>query len=89
MPDMLLRAFIVAYRNNFRRDDEIELALEMITHGGARIIGDERYGLAAGRAADFVVVDGETHLEAVIERPPRWLVVKNGRVVARAGECVV
>ena len=27
MPDMLLRAFLVTYRNNFRRDEDIEIAL--------------------------------------------------------------
>ena len=57
--------------------------------GGAQVMGDSEYGLAVGRAADLVVVDGETHVEAVIERPPRWLVLKGGRVVARRGECLV
>ena len=89
MPDMLLRAFLIAYRNNLRRDDDIETILDVVSHGGARVMGDRDYGLAAGRRADFVVVDGETHVEAVVERPPRWLVVKHGRVVARQGECLV
>ena len=86
--DMLLRAFLIAYRNNLRRDDEIETAIDIATYGGARVIGDTDYGLTAGCDADFVLVDGETHVEAVIERPPRWLVVKGGRIVARDGECL-
>jgi cytosine/adenosine deaminase-related metal-dependent hydrolase len=89
MPDMLLRAYLIAYRNNLRRDDEIELVLDVVTRGGAQVVGDREYGLTAGCHADFVVVDGETHVEAVIERPTRWLVVKNGRIVARDGECLV
>jgi cytosine/creatinine deaminase len=89
MPDMLLRAFIVAYRNNLRRDDEIETVLDVITHGGARVIGSEVYGLSTGCLADLVLVDGETHVEAVIERPARALVMKRGRVIARDGECLV
>jgi cytosine/adenosine deaminase-related metal-dependent hydrolase len=89
MPDMLLRSFIVAYRNNLRRDDEIEMVLDVATHGGAWVLGDTDYGLQPGNDADFVLVDGETHVEAVIDRPPRWLVVKGGRIVAREGECVV
>ncbi len=36
MPDMLLRVFLVAYRNNLRRDDEIEMVLDVATHGGAQ-----------------------------------------------------
>ncbi len=89
MPDMLLRAFLIAYRNNFRRDDEIEMVLDIITHGGADVMGDESYGLAPGAPADFVLVSGENHVEVVIDRPVRSLVVKNGRVVRRNGECLV
>jgi len=89
MPDMLLRTFIIAYRNNFRRDDELELALDIATYGGARVVGDTDYGLRPGAWADFVLVDGETHNEAIIERPPRRLVVKHGRIVARDGRCLV
>ena len=89
LPDMLLRTYLIAYRNNFRRDDEIEMVLDIVTAGGARVIGDTHYGLAPGNTADFVLVDGETHVEAVIERPPRWLVVKGGRIVARDGVYLV
>jgi cytosine/adenosine deaminase-related metal-dependent hydrolase len=89
MPDMLLRTFLVAYRNNLRRDDEIEMVLDIATHGGARVLGDTNYGLVPGCRADLVIVDGETHVEAVIDRPPRWLVLKGGKIVAREGECVV
>jgi cytosine/adenosine deaminase-related metal-dependent hydrolase len=88
MPDMLLRVFLVAYRNNLRRDDEIEVALDVATHGGARVLGDDRYGLAPGRAADFVLLDAETHVAAVIDRPTSRLVFKNGEIVARDGVCL-
>ena len=40
MPDMLLRAFLLAYRNGLRRDDEIELVLDIVTYGGAQVMGD-------------------------------------------------
>lgn len=89
MPDMLLRAFLVAYRNGLRRDDDLGLVLDVVTEGGAAVIGAADYGLAVGRAADLVLVDGENHLAAMIERPPRWLVVKGGQVVAREGRCLV
>lgn len=89
MPDMLLRAFLVAYRNNLRRDDDIETVLNIATHGGAQVMKDADYGLAPGRRADLVLVEGETHVEAVIERPPRRLVLKGGRIVGRDGACLV
>ncbi len=89
MPDMLLRTFLVVYRNNFRRDDDIQMALDIATSGGAQVIGVENYGLAVGDSADLVIVDGENHLEPIFERPARWLVMKDGNVVARDGECLV
>lgn len=89
MPDMLLRAFLLVYRNNFRRDDDIQLALDIATYGGAQVIGVENYGLDPGATADLVVVDGENQFEALFERPARFLVMKAGKVVARDGECLV
>jgi cytosine/adenosine deaminase-related metal-dependent hydrolase len=89
MPDMLLRAFIVAYRNNFRRDDELEIALDLITQGGADVLGEPAYGIVPGAVADLVLIDGQNHVEAIIERPVNRLVMKRGRVVARDGVCLV
>jgi cytosine/creatinine deaminase len=37
--DMLERAMHLAYRSTFRRDEEIELAPEAATYGGARALG--------------------------------------------------
>jgi cytosine deaminase len=74
----------LAYRSTFRRDEDIELALEAVTYGGARALGLEGYGLVEGARADLVVLDAETPAHAVVARPPRDLVVKAGRIVARA-----
>lgn len=89
MPDMLLRTFLVAYRNNFRRDADLELALHIATQGSAQVIGARDDGLTPGASADLVLLEAENHLAAIIERPKERLVVKRGRVVARAGECLV
>lgn len=83
--DMLQRAFIVAYRNGFRRDEDIELTLAMATTGGAELMRVTDYGLAPGCAADLVLVDGETLAEVVAEHPTRRLVMKRGQVVAENG----
>jgi cytosine deaminase len=87
--DMLERAMIVGLRNNLRRDDELDLAVGMITTGGARALGLEGYGLVPGAWADLVLVDAETPADAVVSRPPRRLVLKRGDPVARAGEALV
>jgi cytosine/adenosine deaminase-related metal-dependent hydrolase len=86
--DMLERAMHVAYRSGFRRDEDIELALEAATSGGARTLGLDAYGLTEGAPADIVVVDARTPAEAVVARPVRELVLKGGRIVARNGELV-
>ena len=84
-PDMLLRAYLIAYRNNFRRDDDIEDVIDIITNGGADIMRIRDYGFAEGKTADLVLVDAETHVAAVIQQPMPWLVMKSGRITAREG----
>ena len=86
--DMLERVMLVGLRNNFRRDDEVELAFHVCTRGGADIMRLTDYGLAVGARADLVVVEGETITHAAVARPPRRLVVKHGKVVARNGHCL-
>jgi cytosine/adenosine deaminase-related metal-dependent hydrolase len=86
--DMLERAMLVGQRNNFRRDEEVELAFHTCTQGGADVMRLADYGLAVGRAGDLFVVEGEAITHAVVARPKRKLVVKRGRVAARDGVCV-
>jgi cytosine deaminase len=85
---MLDRAMHVAYRSVFRRDDDIELALHAATYGGARALGLDSYGLMPGAPADIVVVPARQPAAAVVDRPPRELVLNRGRVVARDGALV-
>jgi len=87
--DMLERAMFVGMRNNLRRDDELQLALDICTHGGAAVMALDGYGIEAGCRADFVLVEAETVAEAVAGHPPRRLVVKGGRIVARDGRALV
>ncbi|MDW4499234.1 amidohydrolase family protein [Sulfitobacter sp. D35] len=86
--DMLERAMFVGQRNNLRRDDEVELALDICTFGGAAIMELDGYGLAPGDRADCVLVEGETLAEAVAARAPRKLVLKGGEITARDGRCI-
>ena len=83
--DMLERAMFVGQRYNLRRHDELALALDVVTTGGAQALGLEDYGLSPGCGGDLVLVEAETVAEAVAQRPGRRTVVKRGRVVARDG----
>jgi cytosine deaminase len=81
--DMLERAMLIGYRANFRHDEELALAFEMVTAAAARVLGLKDYGLRPGGPADFVAVEAGNLAEAVATRPRRKLVVKAGRIVAR------
>ena len=88
MPDMLQRAMILGLKNEFRRDDEVAMALATVTDWAAEGCGFAEYGLAVGARADLVLLDAETPAEAVVATPPRRLVISHGRVVARDGALV-
>ncbi|WP_136616591.1 MULTISPECIES: amidohydrolase family protein [Mesorhizobium] len=83
--DMLERAIFLGMRNDLDRDADLRRAVEVVTTGGATVMGLEGYGLGIGDAADLVLVEGETLAEAVVSRRIRPLVMKRGKVVARAG----
>ena len=48
----------------------------------------ESAGLVEGAWADLVLIHAEAVAEAVVAHPPRRLVLKRGRVVAREGRAL-
>ncbi len=86
--DMLERAMLIAYRQGWRRDEEIAKAFEMVSAAGAAALGLGAGGIAVGAPADLIALPAQTVAEAIAERSPRRLVVKAGRVVARDGALV-
>ena len=48
--DMLDRVKTLGYRTGARRDEEVEMLLDIATHSGAKVMGDAHYGLAVGVA---------------------------------------
>mgnify|MGYP001147953757 CR=1 FL=1 len=79
--DMLLRAQMLAWRCGFRTDEDIELALDIATGGGARALGVRNYGVVAGCRGDFVLAQGQTIGDVVVTHDPRRWVIKGGVVV--------
>ena len=95
--DMLERSWQLAFRNGFRGDDLVELCVDVASRGGraivdaspwsrAAITDDDLTGLAPGARADLVVVAADTVCAAVMDHPPRTLVIRGGEVIARDGE---
>lgn len=84
--DMLERAKFVGLRNNFRANDEVLMAFDVCSTGGAEAMGVAPRALAPGAAGDVLLVPGEAVAQAVAHMPPRALVVCAGRVTARDGQ---
>ncbi|WP_296038916.1 amidohydrolase family protein [uncultured Agrobacterium sp.] len=84
--DMLERSMLLGMKNNLRRDDELLLALDVCTTGGAKSMDREAHSLEIGGRGDVVIVEGETVGEAIVTHQPRKLVVTAGNVVARDGK---
>ncbi|HEY9019431.1 MAG: amidohydrolase family protein [Paracoccaceae bacterium] len=88
-PDMLDRARIVAQKNNLRADADLALALDLVTTGGAAVMGVMDHRLAVGNPADLALLPGRTLAEAVAMGGPVQLTVKGGRVTGRGGKPVM
>ncbi|MCB0034970.1 MAG: amidohydrolase family protein [Anaerolineales bacterium] len=86
--DLLNRVKMLGYRTGLRKDHDVEMLLRIATYGGAAVMKESNYGLEVGHQADLFVVAGDTPTEAVMVQPPRKVVVKNGRVVARNGKFI-
>lgn len=65
--DMLERARLIGYRQNFRRDEEMLIALDLVTEAGRRATG-------LGGGDTIVEVEAETIPEAIATCPPRLAV---------------
>ncbi len=84
--DMLERAQFIAMRNLFRRDDDLNLAAELVTYNGAKLLGIENYGTDVGDKANLTLVRGRNVAECVATSPTDRIVIRNGKVIATNGE---
>ena len=84
--DMLGRANMIGYRSGFYEDWELESAFDIVTHGGAKALRLEGYGIVVGARADFVTFVAEHVPEAVVAVPSGRSVYKAGKLIARDGQ---
>jgi cytosine deaminase len=82
--DPLQAAFVLAHLGQMSGDSELRRLIEMITTNPARALGIADYGLREGGPADLVVFDAPTEADALRLVSPRTLVLRGGKVVARA-----
>ena len=83
--DMLDRAALIAARHEMFTDHELEDAFALATHEADKALGNPHRGLHVGAIADVIVIESASVADAVVDRPPRWLVLRAGRVVAEGG----
>ncbi len=83
--DLLIRAMLLSWRSGFRADGDLAIAFDCATAAARRVFGHDDRGIAVGAPADLFTVHAETLGEAVAQHPPRGLVFKGGRLVARDG----
>lgn len=86
--DMLHRTWLLGWANDMRTDADLESAFQLACNGGATVLGLPPVNLKPGSPADFMLIDGENVPQIVVDVPPRTLVFRAGRVVARDGRLV-
>lgn len=80
--DLLRRAMIIGYRQDFLADDDLAQAFAMVTEIPAAVLGIDHYGLAPGCRADIVLLAAHSVPEAVAGVPQDRTVIKRGRLVS-------
>jgi cytosine deaminase len=82
--DPLQAAFVLVHLGQMSGDAELHRLIEMITVNPAAALGVADYGLRPGGPADLVVFDAPSEADALRLVAPRTLVLRGGKVVARA-----
>jgi cytosine deaminase len=82
--DPLQAAFVLVHLGQMSGDAELRQLIEMITTNSARALGVPGYGLRIGGPADLVVFDAPSEADALRLVAPRTLVLRGGKVLARA-----
>ena len=83
--DMLDRAAIIAARHAMFTDRELEDVFALTTSEADKALGRPRRELRPGAPADLVAVEAASVADALVERPPRKLVIRAGRIAAERG----
>jgi cytosine/creatinine deaminase len=81
--DPLQAAFVMVHYGQMSGHDEMITLVDLITRNAAATLGISEYGVEPGRAADLVIFDATSEIDALRLVAPRWLVLKAGTVMAR------
>ncbi len=76
---------MIGWKGDFRRDDQVEVAFNLVSTAGAPALGIGDYGITAGSPATLFTIAVSGVAEAVAAHPARKLVLFDGKIVARDG----
>ena len=76
---------MIGWKADFRRDNQVEVAFDLVSAAGARALGIGDYGIAVGGATNLFTITARCVAEAVAAHPSRKLVLFDGKIVARDG----
>lgn len=79
--DILERVALIAMKNGFRRDEDLELTMELCTTRGAELLGLKDYGITEGCKANFVLVKGRNLPESIVSYNKDRMVFRNGKMI--------
>lgn len=74
--DPLDRARLVAWRQGFGTDEQLALAMAMVTEKAASVLGLREWGVREGAAANLLALDAAHVAEAVAECPGRAVLAR-------------
>lgn len=78
--DMLEVAMIVGHAAHLSSEAEIQAAFDMPRYRAAKALRLEGYGIAPGAAANLILLDARSPLEALCGHPDRRYVIRQGKV---------
>ncbi|MEM8760072.1 MAG: amidohydrolase family protein, partial [Pseudomonadota bacterium] len=84
--DMLDIAFMGLHVGQFSSVEDMAWCFDAVTENSARIMGLERYGIAKGCDANFVLLQATDKIEAIRLRAHRMAVVRRGKVISSSNE---
>lgn len=79
--DALEVALITAHAAHMGAPEEIQAAFDMPRYNAAQLWKIENYGIRVGAAANLVVLDAKSSVEALRRQPDRRYVIRQGKVL--------
>lgn len=83
--DMAERAMLIAMKQDYVRDEDLELAMRICTYNGAKLLEIEDYGIDMGCIANCVLMRSRNVAECVVTHNNDRIVIRKGAVIAEDG----